>query len=176
MRLLSTILVTEKESEENVKTTLLMIGTILQSVPKRASDKYIPYHLLKYKIPRRYATVNFQLITAESIYRPCLLVPCWGRNINNGFDKACSNATNHIRMWCVDYKRIDRSGYEDIIMNQQSIAEDEDRHDEEVNDEQHHVPLFPDSDATLRAYAYMATHFAQQRGANDDDEEDEDSD
>ena len=68
------------------------------------------------------------------------------------------------------YKHIDRAGYDMLQPANEEDDEHNDGHRQEaaVADDAH-LPLFPDTEASFRAYRFMATHYSS---TNDYDEED----
>jgi hypothetical protein len=102
--------------------------TQLTEVQKRNSDSFLPYPLLRYTKTHYYnayrtSIPHVQIIEAENIYRPAILIPCPDRSDNFGrafvgphrrsrIENENTLSTESIRFWGIPYKVVDRAGYD----------------------------------------------------------------
>ena len=117
----------EKDLIEPIDHFLLVVTDLIVAA-KVGCDNYLPYPLLRYDIQCDVASRKnmplMHIISAESIYRPAILIPCPDRSYNFGKpflnagrryrqeNRHHRNETNEaIRMQGIPYKIIDRAGY-----------------------------------------------------------------
>lgn len=134
----------------------LLVTTDLIEAVKTRADSFLPYPLLRYQNfqPRpRYHQYHHasgvghvpvaQIIEAENIYRPAVLIPCPDRSANVGKvfrnmpppprrgDPLCRQqeriserklATEYIRFWGIPYRVIDRAGYDTTFPSMEGNA------------------------------------------------------
>lgn len=119
----------DEDGDSEVIDHFLLVVTHLIAADKSASDKYLPYPLLKYNAVHDPGlgrnVLQMEIIDAESISRPAILIPCPDRSSNFGLPykdvprgrrrNPPSDCTANIRMWGIPYKTIDRSNYLETV-------------------------------------------------------------
>ena len=113
--------------------------------------------------------INLTAISEQSIFRPCILIPCPDRC--HSFDCKGNIQTAECRMWGIRYRMIDRTGYEENLFTEQENKQVNLQNGTSYADS---VPLFlNDTSLNLCFRQNIHNHIDSEHRLEDVEEEDE---